>query len=59
MVLLVARYTEYFFFIIYYLFYIIMGESSKFPKSLTLEIQMFKLAGCLQKLIVPCLNAFR
>ena len=26
-----------------------MGESSKFPKSWTLEIQILKLAGCLQK----------
>ena len=26
-----------------------MGESSKLPKSGTLEIQSFKLAGCLQK----------
>ena len=25
-----------------------MGESSKFPKSWTLEIQILKLAGCLQ-----------
>ena len=24
-----------------------MGESSKFPKSQTLEIQILKLAGCL------------
>ena len=26
-----------------------MGESSKFPKSLTKEIQILKLVGCLQK----------
>ena len=28
---------------------IIMGESSKFPESWTQEIQILKLAGCLQK----------
>ena len=33
-----------------------MGENSKFLKSLTLEIQIFKLAGCLQILIISCLN---
>ena len=34
-----------------------MVECSKFPKSVTLEIQIFKLAGCLQKLIISCLNS--
>ena len=34
----------------------IMGESSKFSKSCILEIQIFKLAGCLQKWIISCLN---
>ena len=33
-----------------------MGESSKFPKSRTLEIQIFKLAGCLQKQMNSSLN---
>ena len=32
-----------------------MGESSK---SLTLEIQIFKLAACLQKQIISCLIVF-
>ena len=36
--------------------HVAMGESSKFPKSETLEIQILKLAGCLQKLIYSCLN---
>ena len=34
----------------------LMGESSKFPKSWTLEKQIFKLAGCLQKSISSHLN---
>ena len=36
----------------------IMGESSKSQKSWTLEIQILKLAGCLQKWIhvISCLN---
>ena len=33
-----------------------MGESSKFPKSWTLEIQIFKLTGCLHKLIISYLS---
>ena len=33
-----------------------MGENSKFPKSWTLEIQIFKLAWCLQKRIISCLK---
>ena len=33
-----------------------MGDSSKFPKSCTSEIQIFKPAGCLQKRIISCLN---
>ena len=36
--------------------YMYMGESSKCPKSWTLEIKNLKLAGCLQKLIIACLN---
>ena len=36
----------------------IMGDSSKFLKSLTLEIQIFKLAECLQILIISCLNGY-
>ena len=35
---------------------ICMGESSKFPKSLTSEILILKLAGCLQKWIISSLN---
>ena len=35
-----------------------MGESSKFPKSWTLEIQILKLAGCLQKWIISSLNNY-
>ena len=38
------------------LFITMMGESSKFPKSWALEIQIFKLAGYLQKIIIQCLN---
>ena len=33
-----------------------MGESSKFPKSRTVEIQILKLAGGLQKCIISSLN---
>ena len=35
-----------------------MGESSKFPKSRTLETKNFKPAGCLQKWIISCLNVY-
>ena len=35
---------------------IYMGESSKYPKSWTIEIQFLKLAGCLQKWIISSLN---
>ena len=33
-----------------------MGESPKFPKWRTLALQIFKLAGCLQILIISCFN---
>ena len=36
-----------------------MGESSKFPKSLTLEIPNFKSARCLQKWIISCLDTLK
>ena len=32
------------------------GETSKFPKSWTLEIKILKLAGCIQKWIISSLN---
>ena len=41
---------------IHLLIVIYMGESSKFPKSWTLEILIFKHMGCLQKLLISGLS---